>query len=129
MQKEYSNESILTAIEHATKKLRTILRESYYSLECRSIVEKLESLSRDMEPGYLAKVLTDLGPESCDRNMFLDVLQQLSPMLMQGGIESQVGQALAMMCRPQGTGGVSPRTPSLTWNTATFGSAVLESVG
>ena len=128
MQKEYSNEFILTAIEHAAKKLQTILKESYYSLECRSIVETLANLPQDMEPGYLAKVLADLGPESCDRNMFLDVLQQLSPMLMQGGIESQVGQALAMMCRPQGAGGVSPRTPSLTWNTTTFGSAVLESV-
>ena len=80
-----------------------------------------------MEPGYLAKVLADLGPESCDRNMFLDILQQLSPMLVQGGTESQVGHALVMMCRSQGLGGSSPRTPSPTWNATTFGSAVLES--
>lgn len=72
----------------------------------------------DLESDYLAKVLSDLGAESCDRNMFLDILQQLGPMLVKGGIELQLVKTLCMMCR---TAHDSPR-----WNTKTFGQAVLE---
>lgn len=72
----------------------------------------------DLESDYLAKVLSDLGAESCDRNMFLDILQQLGPMLVKGGIELQLVKSLCMMCR---TVHNSPQ-----WNTKTFGQAVLE---
>lgn len=76
----------------------------------------------------MAKVLADLGPETCDKNMFLDVLQQLSPMLVQGGIECQVAVALTFICRLGASGGV-PRSPvAPAWNTTTFGSAVFETV-
>ncbi|PJF16482.1 hypothetical protein PSACC_03678 [Paramicrosporidium saccamoebae] len=78
-----------------------------------------------MEPGYLAKVLADLGPESCDRNMFLDILQQLKPML-QGGVENPVALALIYMCQPNHPGNLA-RSPLGAWNTSVFGSAVFES--
>lgn len=79
-----------------------------------------------MEPGYLAKILSDLGAETCDRNMFLDVLQQLRPLLTKDKIESQVAIAIIMMfvqtVQPSAAGMVGP-----TWNMTAFGSSVLES--
>ncbi len=78
-----------------------------------------------MESGYLAKVFADLGPESCDRNMFSDVIQQLAPQVAQGGGElaGQIGMTLTMMCRTSNGGGSSS---AAVWNTDSFGSAVLE---
>ena len=75
-----------------------------------------------MEPGYLANVLLDLGPETCDRNTFLDILQQVTPTMGKERVEVQVAYALLMMAErvsePAGGG----------WNCTTFGSAVLELV-
>ena len=75
-----------------------------------------------MEAGYLAKILSDLGPDSCDRNMFLDIIQQTGPMLAQGGgMEQQAAAALLMMSTYHAEG-------STQWNTTLFGGAVLECV-
>lgn len=79
-----------------------------------------------MESGYLAKILSDLGAETCDRNMFLDVLQQLRPLLTKDKIESQVAIAIIMMLL-QTTKQASNELPKPLWNMTAFGSSVLES--
>jgi hypothetical protein len=89
-------------------------------------MESLTSAAKETEPEYLATVLADLGPDSCDRNMFFDILQQLRPML-QGNVENPVAQALIFMSKPANNAGFA-RTQSSVWNTALFGSAALESV-
>lgn len=76
------------------------------------------------DPGFLAKVLVDLGPESCDRNTFLDILQQLKS-LLKNDVECPVALALLQMCTSSNT---STSGYSSMWNMQAFGSAVLESV-
>jgi len=70
---------------------------------------------------FLAHVLSEIGPESCDRNMFIDILQQVSAKLLLKGVESQLSFALAMMCSRGDK--ASSREP---WNLQAFGSAALE---
>ena len=72
-----------------------------------------------MDSGYLLKILQDLGSENCDRNMFLDVLQQIKPQLNQDKVEEQVARSLLMMV-------TQPSSPE--WNVVAFGASVLETV-
>lgn len=96
------------------------------------------------DANYLAKVLMELGPASCDQHVFTDVLQQLGPVIGKGGVESQVANALTMMCcsgsaskggsslvnTSSGVSFGTARTEAAhsigTWNTSLFGLAVAE---
>lgn len=73
-------------------------------------------------PTFLADVLAELGPESCDHNMFMDILQQVSTRIQRSGIEAQIAFALCMMATTQG-GRPDPGGP---WNVVEFGAACLE---
>lgn len=91
-----------------------------------------------MEPSYLAKVLNDLGPSSCDHNVFSDVIQQLAPVIGKDGMESQIALSLSMMCASTNNITIKSTANNNTsntekgsklefWNTSVFGLAVLES--
>lgn len=73
-------------------------------------------------PTFLANVLAEIGPESCDHNMFMDILQQVSTRIQRSGIETQIAFTLCMMVTAQSNHSNSGRA----WNIVEFGAACLE---
>ena len=71
-----------------------------------------------MDDAYLAGVLAHVGPDNCDKTMFVDILRQTSSMISRGGLETQVGRALVEMSSME----------DKDWDTTAFGAAVLEVV-
>lgn len=71
-----------------------------------------------MDEHYLAGVLSQVGPENCDRSMFADILQQTAPIIARGGnIEAQVARALVEMANS-----------GRDWDTLAFGASVKDVV-